>query len=312
VPVSPLQQVLRAFKIQRKRVPKFGPYKVAGSAKRLAERRLVAVVRELVRVLETDAMALLPQTRVDADPLPDVRGVLNSRTTLYTRRAQAQIDPILQEGEREQRGAEKRVVSPLGLDVLGSEPWLKKELASRGKDFSELCVDLTRETERRIASAALETLEKGRPREWLRRQIREAGGIEERRAKFIARDQVGKLQGALHENRQRDLGIDSYIWRNSRDERVAGNPNGAYPDPDSESTTHGNHWEREGRRFLWTKSGGRLVEVLSDGKTRATEFADGHPGDPIQCRCFAEPVIAGLEDLQQLDREAPIAREYKG
>lgn len=316
----PVQQVLLAARAQRKRPLKLGPYKLAGSAKRLAERRLVDLVRDLVSDLEARVLELVPEVpetllddvKTDAAPSPlDLRPLLKSRTDLYVRRLTAQVDPSLSEAEREQRAAEKRVVSPLGIDVIGGEPWLKKELTGRGKEFSQLCVDLARETERRIASASIEALEKGHPRKWLRRQIQEAGGIGERRAKLIARDQVGKLQGALHEARQKDLGIESYVWRTSRDERVAGNPGGAYPDAISSSPTHGDHHEREGRRFSWKKEGGKLLEVLKDGTTRGTVYVDGHPGDPIQCRCFAEPVIVGLEDLQDLDRPAPVASRYK-
>lgn len=313
---SPIQQALLSARAQRKRPPKLGPYKLAGSAKRLAERRLADLVKEFVEDLSSRVLELVPEEppteRTDAAPSPlDLRPLLKSRTDLYVRRLSAQVDPSLSEAEREQLAAEKRVVSPLGIDVVGSEPWLKKELTGRAKEFSELIVDVAQETERRVARAALEALEKGHPRGWLRRQVREAGGIGERRAKLIARDQVGKLQGALHEARQRDLGIESYVWRTSRDERVAGNPGGLYPKADSASPTHGDHHEREGRRFSWKKSGGKLVEVLDDGKTRVTDFADGHPGEPIQCRCVSEPVIEGLEDLQELDRPAPVAKSYK-
>lgn len=314
-----IQEALQASALQRKRTPKFGVYRLAGSAKRLAERRLLETVREMVRALEEKLLAIIPEEteRTDAEgeksPNPaDIRRLVRPLTDKYTRRMVGHVEPSVSEAEREQRAAEKRVVSPLGIDVLGGEPWLRKELGTRGKEFSELCVNLAQDVEQRIATAALEALEKGKPRAWLRRQIRESGGIGERRAKLIARDQVGKLQGALHEARQKDLGIESYVWRTSRDERVTGNPGGLYPDAPDDSTTHGDHHAREGRRFSWAKSGGRLVEVLKDGKTRVTEFADGHPGEPIQCRCVSEPILEGLEDLQELDRVAPVASRYKG
>ena len=80
------------------------------------------------------------------------------------------------------------------------------------------------------------------------------------RASLIARDQVNKLNGKLSRDRQVSVGLKSYIWRTARDERVR---------PE--------HAAREGRRFLWTRP----------------PF-DGHPGEPINCRCFAEPVFADL------------------
>ena len=56
-----------------------------------------------------------------------------------------------------------------------------------------------------------------------------------------------------------------------------GNPGGLYPEGNA---VHGNHWEREGQEFRWDQPP-----------------EDGHPGQPIECRCSAEPII----DLEELD-----------
>lgn len=310
---SPLQQATSQAALERRRLPKPGRYIPGTAAKRQAEEKLAASVRQLVRELWAAVLLIVPEApaRTDASSMADVRKLLRPPTRRYRAGVEEEIDPLLGAAEREQRAAEGRVVSPMGIDVLGGEPWLREVLAERGQGFAALIRDVGVEVETLVARAALEALEKGRPRSWLREQVQKAGGIGERRAKTIARDQVGKLQGALHQARQEDLGIDSYIWRTSRDERTAGNPSGLYPDPKPGSTTHGNHWDREGRRFLWEKRGGKLVEVLDGGKTRVTEYADGHPGEPIQCRCHGEPVIEGLEDLQELDRKAAASSAYK-
>jgi SPP1 gp7 family putative phage head morphogenesis protein len=77
----------------------------------------------------------------------------------------------------------------------------------------------------------------------------------ESRAQLIARDQIGKLYGNVNEARQRDLGLKAYFWRTAQDERV-----------------REDHAAREGERFTWTDPPD-----------------DGHPGEPVQCRCWAEP-----------------------
>ena len=72
----------------------------------------------------------------------------------------------------------------------------------------------------------------------------------------------------LDEERNKELGIDTAIWRNMQDSRVRGNPNGLYP------KAKPSHWKREGKEFKWS------------------EGIDGElPGEPIQCRCFAQSVI---------------------
>ncbi len=105
----------------------------------------------------------------------------------------------------------------------------------------------------------------------LTQRLQQIGGISEDRAKFIARDQTAKLTGALNASRQQSNGIEEYKWRNSGDERVVGNPSGLYP---KGSRRHGDHWDREGKTYRWD-----------------TPPADGNPGEPIQCRCWAEPIL---------------------
>ena len=97
---------------------------------------------------------------------------------------------------------------------------------------------------------------------WRERGLPLKFGTIEGRAKVIARDQVGKLNGQLTQARQQALGITEYVWRTSRDQRV-----------------RDAHADRDGRRFRWS-----------------TAPADGHPGHPVQCRCVAEGVI----DLDQI------------
>lgn len=316
--LTPVQQAAREI-IARGGKPRLGRYFLGGSAKRMGAKRLGTAARKLALELGEAAARLLPEAaRTDAEPataappppmaLKDIRQILKPMTDTFTRRARAQTAPVLDEAEREERAASGREVATLGLDVVGKEPWLKSEISTRSTEFTALIKDVGTDTERRIAGLAAQALEKGRSRDWLRQQVEDVAGVSERRAALIARDQIGKLQGALHEARQQDIGIDRYTWRNSRDARVAGNPSGLYPDVPSDSETHGNHWEREGRIFLWKKSGGALVEVLPDGTTQVTEYVDGHPGEPIADRCFAEGIIPGLEDLQNLKEEAPEAK----
>lgn len=97
-------------------------------------------------------------------------------------------------------------------------------------------------------------------------------GVTENRARTIARDQVGKLNGELASMRQQEVGVKRFIWRTSRDERVRGNPSGKYPN------ARPSHWAREGKTYEYGN--------LPDGVQM--------PGVEINCRCRGEPV---LEDV---------------
>lgn len=100
------------------------------------------------------------------------------------------------------------------------------------------------------------------------KQIREKFKISRNNAKRIAVDQVATLNSRLTKKKQTQLGIREYIWRTQQDERVRGNPSGLYPNASP------SHFAREGKKFRWDKPP-----------------SDGNPGEPIRCRCIAEPIL---------------------
>lgn len=89
-------------------------------------------------------------------------------------------------------------------------------------------------------------------------QIQKTGKVTTNRAKLIARDQSSKLNSALTQQRSQNLGVEEYIWRTAGDERV-----------------RDSHRSKNGKVFRW------------DDPPKDT----GHPGQDIQCRCVAQPII---------------------
>jgi SPP1 gp7 family putative phage head morphogenesis protein len=100
-------------------------------------------------------------------------------------------------------------------------------------------------------------------------------GIGERRAKLIARDQTNKIVSDMARLHQQAAGIEEYTWRTAGDLAVRGRPGGEYERSESD------HWHLEGRRFRWDSA-----PVTNDSTGERN-----HPGQDIQCRCTAEPVI---------------------
>ena len=74
----------------------------------------------------------------------------------------------------------------------------------------------------------------------------------------ITRDQTQKLIAQLNQQRQADVGVTHYVWRTSEDERV-----------------RPSHRRNNGREFAG----------------RSPPPATGHPGNDIQCRCTADPIL---------------------
>jgi SPP1 gp7 family putative phage head morphogenesis protein len=87
------------------------------------------------------------------------------------------------------------------------------------------------------------------------------------RSQLIARDQVGKLYGQVNAARQRELGVAKFIWNTVGDDRV-----------------RDEHAERDGQEYSY--------DDPPDGEL---------PGEPVMCRCWAEPVFDGLDENEDAD-----------
>lgn len=127
----------------------------------------------------------------------------------------------------------------------------------------------------RIERQTLAAVRTGTRAKDLEQQIRsEAFGSTKTQTMRIARDQINKLNGDLNRVRQKQIGVEKYIWRTSGDERV-----------------RDVHAERDGETFSWSEPAGD-----------PTDPGDGaFPGDAIQCRCWPEPVLSDLFDTSAFD-----------
>lgn len=173
--------------------------------------------------------------------------------------------------------------SVLGVSLLSQEPHLAEDLEEFAIANSNLIQDLTNNLIAQTQREVFEGLRKGTRHEEIARKLLSGRKgkdgkvsrlrVSQKRAALIARDQVNKLNGNLTELRQTGAGVKRYKWRTVGDSRVRGTPG----TPSAGLPLDLNHFKREGKIFSWDKPP-----------------ADGHPGEPIQCRCHAEPI---LEDL---------------
>jgi len=94
--------------------------------------------------------------------------------------------------------------------------------------------------------------------------------ISKGRANFIARDQIGKLNGQITQRRMEEVGLTMYVWETSGDERV-----------------RESHELIDGALCRWDDS---TVFSQDGGKTwidRPSGAVMLHPGIDYQCRCTA-------------------------
>ncbi|GBF05854.1 head morphogenesis protein [Deinococcus aerius] len=104
-----------------------------------------------------------------------------------------------------------------------------------------------------VQAAIRDGLERGQGIDQITRRIRDRASVSRSRATLIARNEVGNAAGFAMRESQKEAGCTHYIWRSASDDRVR---------PE--------HKARNGKVFAWNKPP-----------------ADGHPGEPINCRCVA-------------------------
>ena len=147
-------------------------------------------------------------------------------------------------------------------DVLGIQRY---ELPNERSAFVAENVDLIKSIDSRYLADVRATIEQSEREGWssaeLSAKLGERFEVSKSRAKLIADDQVSKVHGQVNRARQTALGIDRYTWRANVDRIV-----------------RDLHLRRNGLSFSWAEP-------------PHEEPGDGHPGHPINCRCFAEPEI---------------------
>jgi SPP1 gp7 family putative phage head morphogenesis protein len=187
-----------------------------------------------------------------------------------------EIDQIAQGTAEEINGWNKKQVhrmlkAGLGIDIFINEIWLRQEM----ENFVNANVSLIKSNNetflKQVETTVFEGMRKGTRHEQIAKQILgfgkdELGNVSKfrkakNRANLIARDQANKFNGKLNELRQTSIGVKKYTWRTVGDARV-----------------RDSHEARDGNIYTWAK-----------GSEIGT-----HPGEEIQCRCWAEPVLSDL------------------
>lgn len=159
----------------------------------------------------------------------------------------------------------RQVRAALGADVFTQD----RALRPLTEAFVDANVGLIRDIgdtlAKDIEAATMRAIQDGMLHGDLADELEARFGFAEKRAELIARDQIGKAYGQINAARQRELGVERFVWRTVRDERV-----------------RSEHEEREGEIYSY--------DDPPDGEL---------PGEPINCRCYAEPIFD--EVLAELD-----------
>lgn len=168
--------------------------------------------------------------------------------------------------------------SALQVDIFVHEPDLRLHLTEWTAENTRLIKSIPEQYFDRLQGIFSRGLQQGVLAKDLKDQVKELYGVTDSRARLIARDQVGKLNGQLTEKRQTGCGIRAYIWSTSHDERV-----------------RESHVEKDGHMYFWrpyTGPPGDRPTCPRCGLPAHDPPRKGHPGWEYQCRCVGLPAIA--------------------
>lgn len=164
----------------------------------------------------------------------------------------------------------EQVNSAIGVDlsVIVSQADIEPLIELAVQKNVALITGLTADVQKRVEIALIDMITAGKSNAQMAEALDEAFRFGRKRAELIARDQAAKFNGNLNRIQHQRIGVTKYVWWTMQDERVRGNPDGKYP------RARPSHWDRHGKTFRY-----------------ADAPSDGNPGEPINCRCIARPVL---------------------
>lgn len=265
--------VAASKKRRRKRATFPEPRKIPDAGYRMA---LLTIAREAIDVIKREVIPVVERiptaSHADADDV-DVDSLIGRiRIVLGKKFSKAKVAKIIERngGNIARFGEDeflRQIKSVIGVD-LGASTKLAPTMRAFVKENVDLITSIPEQLLGDVESVIRKGVTAGVRSESMIDDIVARFGVTERRASLIARDQTSKLVAQVAHTRQQEIGVTRFTWRSARDERVRGRPGGLYPN------ARPSHWDRDGQVYRY--------DDPPDGEM---------PGQPINCRCRAEPVL---------------------
>lgn len=177
----------------------------------------------------------------------------------------------------------KWIKAMLGHEYYPAEPWLEGIVQEWAEVNHTLIKSLSNEYITKSNTLMQEAILGGEHYPEIVRKLRDLNqNLTVNRAKLIAVDQVGKLNGRLAMHRQLEAGFTMYTWETAGDERV---------------------------RAIHRTLDGKVCKYIDptvyrdEGVwvPRTPEMERANPGQPIRCRCVGIPFLEPMQ--QEIDTE---------
>jgi SPP1 gp7 family putative phage head morphogenesis protein len=173
----------------------------------------------------------------------------------------------------------KRIINAtLGVDPISTDDYLRTNLKAFAQQNASLIKSIPQNLLTDVEGIVTRGLTGGATIRDMERDIKSRLNVSKNKARLIASDQIGKLNGQMTKLRQERVGVIEYIWNTSGDERV-----------------RHSHRVLDGKICRWDDD----TVYRNPGETEwlprsSLKGAEAEPGEEIRCRCWAEPVMDDL------------------
>lgn len=167
----------------------------------------------------------------------------------------------------------------VGVDPISKNQGYQTLIQSWSKENSRLITSIQANLLDDVAGVTQRGMSAGKSINDISKEIKDRYGVTKSRARTIARTEVGKLNGNLTKLRNEELGIRTYTWVTSNDERV-----------------RDSHKALNGMLCKWDDDTVYSDDNGKSWKRRSGKMFIGKPGDDINCRCTSRSNVVSLLD----------------
>lgn len=180
--------------------------------------------------------------------------------------------------------SERDLKKSAGVDAFSGSPMMRDYLKASAQQNVQLIQSIPAKYLEEVETLVIANMRSGMRPGFIVTALQEQFGVTQRRAKMIARDQTGKIQGELAEKQQRNAGFDYFQWLDSDDRRV-----------------RTRHREIADKVTAYGKGIYRWDNLPLSDKGLPIK-----PGSDYQCRCTSRPVSAReVEENRKQGKTSP-------
>lgn len=226
-------------KRKKKRDPK--PVEPSATAEMEYRRYMQGLIKAMTEDVNERLMPMIKQQKPNyiaddgwASSIADVFTWMRQRwaSDMFLTRVRSDIARPLSMAESETTDKfMKSINKSVGVDFQGmiSEEGMEDLMISTIQSNVTLVTGMTDDYLKSIEQSVYNGMNQGMYPTAIAKDIQKATGVNYRRAKTIARNEVAKVNTEVSNQRSKNLGVKYFRWSTSSDRRVSGNPSGEYP-----------------------------------------------------------------------------------